>query len=86
MIQNLVNTHFGAQTGFQNGVGNTPFGTAHATLAILLVVFLYSKILPPISLNVPFLQLNVNNCSLFSKGVQVQVQVLGLKPVMLLLS
>ena len=29
MIQNLVNTPFGAQTGFQNGVGNKPFGTAH---------------------------------------------------------
>ena len=29
MIQNLVNTPFGVQTGFQNGVGNTPFGTAH---------------------------------------------------------
>ena len=29
MIQNLVNTPFGAQTGFQNGVGNTPFGIAH---------------------------------------------------------
>ena len=30
MIHNLVSTPFGAQTGFQNGVGNTPFGTAHA--------------------------------------------------------
>nr|POF10674.1 hypothetical protein CFP56_50134 [Quercus suber] len=28
MIQNLVNTPFGAQTGFQNGVGNSSFGIA----------------------------------------------------------
>ena len=29
MIQNLVDAPFGAQTGFQNGVGNTSFGIAH---------------------------------------------------------
>ena len=29
MIQNLVNAPFGAQTDFQNGVRNTPFGIAH---------------------------------------------------------
>ena len=29
MIQNLVNAPFCAQTSFQNGIGNTPFGIAH---------------------------------------------------------
>ena len=86
MIQNLVSTPLVLRLVSKMVLEIHPLVLHMLYLAILLVVFFYSKILPLISLNVPFLQLNVNNCSPFSKGMQVQVQVLGLQPVMLLLS
>ena len=73
MIQNLVNTPLVLRLVSRMVSEIHPLALHMVHLAILLVVLFYNKILPPISLYVPFLQLSVNNCSLFSKGIQVQV-------------